>query len=271
MVEDNGSMIGHAGYILQEASNQYEIVGVATKKSRLREGIGSKLISVICKKISLFGYKNVVLHTLDHERNQAAVAFYERLGFTKINLEIDYYTKGFHRLSLLKSLDLEALKHKIRNIREGEIGLVSSILEEAALWLQSTGREMWNEQQYSVAGLLQAYPDADMVLCLIDEEAVGTMVLQEEDKLLWPNHHEPSLYLHKLAVKRQYAGTGLSEAMVGWAKKQGSLQGKRYLRLDCAADRPRLCAFYERQGFVKLREALLLNRYPTAFYELTIE
>lgn len=100
-------MIGHAGHILQEAIDQYEIVGVATKKSRLREGIDSKLISVIIKKIALFEYKNIVLYTLGHERNQAAVAFFERLGFTKLNLEINYYTKGFHRLTLLKSLDLE--------------------------------------------------------------------------------------------------------------------------------------------------------------------
>lgn len=266
---DSEGVIGHAGYVFQEDTNRYEIIGVATKMSRLREGVGNMLIAAICKKIRLLGHKTVILYTLEHERNQAAVAFYERLGFIKLNLEMDYYSTGYHRLTMMRPLNWETPKLVIRSIQQDEIGIVSSILEEAALWLKRTGREMWTKEQYSVEGLLSSYRTTNMYLAFIGDQAVATMILLEEDNSLWPNG-EPALYLHKLAVNRQYAGAGLAEAMIGWAKKQACLRGKRYLRLDCAAERPRLCAFYEGQGFIKAREALVLNKYPTAFYEILL-
>lgn len=108
MVDDREGVIGHAGYVLQEDANRYEIVGFATKMSRLRKGVSSRLIAAICKKIEQIGHKTVILYTLEHERNQAAVAFYERLGFIKLNLEMDYYSTGYHRLTLMKPLHWEA-------------------------------------------------------------------------------------------------------------------------------------------------------------------
>jgi ribosomal protein S18 acetylase RimI-like enzyme len=108
MVDDSEGVVGHAGYVLQEDANQYEIVGVATKMSRLRNGVSSRLIATICKKIEQLGHTTVVLYTLQHEQNQAAVAFYERLGFIKLNLEMNYYSTGYHRLTLMKHLHQEA-------------------------------------------------------------------------------------------------------------------------------------------------------------------
>ena len=104
MIDGDENVIGHAGYILREATNLFEIVGVATRTDQVRKGIGSSLITTICKKVGELGYKEIVLHTLDHEQNQAALAFYERMGFQRINLEMDYYFAGYHRLTLLKSL-----------------------------------------------------------------------------------------------------------------------------------------------------------------------
>ncbi|MFB9752362.1 GNAT family N-acetyltransferase [Paenibacillus hodogayensis] len=168
-------------------------------------------------------------------------------------------------------MDSEAAELLIRRIREDEIGEVSLILEEAALWLKREGRDMWTEKQYSVRGLLDSYTVADMYLGFLDQQAVATMVLQEKDLLFGADDHKPCLYLHKLAARRSYARTGMAAQMITWAKRMAAARGKHTLRLDCAADRPRLCEFYEKQGFVKVREALILNQYPTAFYEIRID
>ncbi|WP_127583578.1 GNAT family N-acetyltransferase [Paenibacillus koleovorans] len=162
-----------------------------------------------------------------------------------------------------------AEKLVVRHIHEEEHTQVSIILEEASLWLMEKGQPMWTESQYSVHGLLNRYRSADMCLGFIGQQAVAAMILPEQKPSYWPDDSQPSLYLHKLAVRRSYSGTGVAAGMVAWAIEQAALRGKYALRLDCASDRSQLCAFYEKQGFVKLKETLLYNQYPTAFYEIS--
>ncbi|WP_458127264.1 hypothetical protein [Paenibacillus sp. Z3-2] len=51
-----------------------------------------------------YGCSDVMLYTLDHEKNQAALVFYERMKFQRERVDMNYYTSGFHRLALVKSL-----------------------------------------------------------------------------------------------------------------------------------------------------------------------
>ncbi|WP_127544595.1 N-acetyltransferase [Paenibacillus amylolyticus] len=104
MVDEADVVIGHAGYIFQPTVNRYEIVGVVTCKSHLRQGVARGLITKICIKIAEFGIGDVMLYTLDHEENEAALVFYERMNFQKEGVDMNYYTSGFHRLSLVKTL-----------------------------------------------------------------------------------------------------------------------------------------------------------------------
>jgi hypothetical protein len=55
--------------------------------------------------------------------------------------------------------------------------------------------------------------------------------------------------------------------MIEWAKKEAKRRNKTFLRLDCAADRPKLCSFYEKHGFRKVGERLILQKFPTALFE----
>ncbi|WP_128103201.1 N-acetyltransferase [Paenibacillus sp. DCT19] len=104
MTDESDVAIGHAGYIFQPNINSYEIVGVVTSKAHLRQGVACALISKICTKINEFGCSEVVLYTLDHEKNQAALLFYERLNFQRELLDMNYYASGFHRLALVRTL-----------------------------------------------------------------------------------------------------------------------------------------------------------------------
>ena len=78
---------------------------------------------------------------------------------------------------------------------------------------------------------------------------VGMLLLQWSDRELWGDVPEDAGYVHKLAVRRAYAGEGLGREMLRWAEGEAAAAGKRYLRLDCMADNPPLRAYYERAGF----------------------
>ena len=49
---------------------------------------------------------------------------------------------------------------------------------------------------------------------------------------------------------RRFAGRGISSALLSWAVERARSLRKGYLRLDCEASRPKLCAVYESFGFL---------------------
>src|SRR5690348_9879016 len=148
----------------------------------------------------------------------------------------------------------------VRPIRADETELFASLLQEAAEWLAELGQSMWSPEQLSAERLLKQNAMSEMFVGCIDGVPVATMIVQETER------HD-SLFLHKLCVRRSVAKTGCSTVMIEWAKREVRNRGKTYLRLDCAADRPKLRSFYESCGFMKVRERLVLQQYPTAFYE----
>lgn len=127
---------------------------------------------------------------------------------------------------------------------------------------------MWTEEQVSVEKLLHDYSIHDMYIGFMNNEAASVMILQEDDSFIWQDdHNTESLYLHKLCIRRTYAKRGISQQMIHWAKSHTKSLHKKSLRLDCAADRPHLCEFYAKHGFMKVKEILFRGKYPTALYE----
>lgn len=85
-----------------------------------------------------------------------------------------------------------------------------------------------------------------------DGKMAGTVKFQLEDPSFWPDvaQHD-SAFIHRLAVRRRFAGGDVSLALLRWAVERTRTLNRRYLRLDCDASRPRLRAVYERFGFTQ--------------------
>lgn len=130
---------------------------------------------------------------------------------------------------------------------------------------------MWHPEELSPTALLESYRIGEMHLgWLSHDEPVAAMVLQEEDRTFWPDVPPgESLFVHKLAVVRRYGGRGLSRSMLDAARDLALATGKAYLRLDCAAGRPRLRGLYESYGFRCVGEGRV-GPFDTAFYELRL-
>ncbi len=96
-------------------------------------------------------------------------------------------------------------------------------------------------------------PDIELGLFYIafhGDVAAGVVKFQTEDLVFWSDIPQAdSAFIHRLAVRRSFAGGSISAQLMQWAIDQSRDLGKRYLRLDCAADRLRLRLFYESFGF----------------------
>lgn len=145
------------------------------------------------------------------------------------------------------------------------------ILTEAANWVeQMDGTIMWVEGELE-EHRVRAEAEAGMfVVAEAEGIVVGAIRFQLDDRLFWPDlDGRDSAFVHRLAVRRSHAGQGISTALVQWTVDRARSLGKRYLRLDCDADRTRLREMYERFGF-RLHSYRQVGAYYVSRYELPL-
>ncbi len=95
------------------------------------------------------------------------------------------------------------------------------------------------------------------------------MKVELEDAHFWPEV-EPgtSAFVHKLAVRRAWAKTGVSTALLSYARARAQQLGRTHLRLDCVANREGLRSLYEGFGFA-LHSVVQMGATSFARYEIS--
>jgi RimJ/RimL family protein N-acetyltransferase len=155
----------------------------------------------------------------------------------------------------------------IRRASPAEAGIVSAILTEAAQWLVERGEPLWKAGELSPEAIATDVADGLFYLAWIGSDAAGVFKMQDEDLLFWPDvPQREAIYLHRIAVSRSHAGGKVVDAMIDFARHSTVAAGRRFLRLDCVASRAKLCAVYEKHGFVK-HSARQVGPYFVARYQ----
>ncbi len=171
---------------------------------------------------------------------------------------------------VIKSFAREKMTFFISKANKTDVNIVSSILTEAAIWLDSIGQPLWKSSELLPGSIIDDIRLGLYYLVRIDGCEVGTFKFQLEDKLIWPEiPQNESVFIHRLAVKRQFAGKGIPDQIIGWAKNHAKNIGKRFLRLDCEL-RPKLCSIYETRGFTKHSEKTV-GPWRVARYEYDLQ
>ena len=140
----------------------------------------------------------------------------------------------------------------VERVAVGDEERVSAILTEAATWLAGKGEPNWALESVSPAGVAPTVATGEAYVAVVDGADVATWFHQARDPLWWPEFaadDDRHRYLHKFALRRRAAGTGVSSAVIGWNVEATRCAGSRWLRLDCL-DRPAMRRLYERAGFV---------------------
>ncbi|MGQ8871608.1 GNAT family N-acetyltransferase [Paenibacillus sp. TSA_86.1] len=135
---------------------------------------------------------------------------------------------------------------------------VLSLLVETASWLKSQGSSQWSallqgEDSHDTPSAIRR---GDVFVFKKEAEIAGMVILMKKpspwDIKLWGDHahaDDKALYLHRLAIRRKYARTGLGKSILQWSTSGIQFKEKSLVRLDCGADNVRLNAFYAGNGF----------------------
>ena len=158
----------------------------------------------------------------------------------------------------------------IRRATATDLPLVSSVLNEAAAWLAAKNQPIWQPDELAPATLAPDVEAGFYYLAFENGEALGVMRLTDNDPSFWPDApHGEAIYVHRLAVRRAFAGGTVSHALLRFAIDEAKRRRSGAVRLDCIAARPKLRALYEHFGF-RYHSDRLVGPYHVARYEYVL-
>lgn len=133
---------------------------------------------------------------------------------------------------------------------------VMELLVSAAEWLRDKGSSQWSGllQGEDTHNMREAIAQGHVFLFRQKAELAGVVMLLPEasewDRRLWGDEgHGESVYLHRLAIDRRFAGAGLGRTIMAWAETGVSCPGKTKIRLDCVSENKALQSFYSGMGY----------------------
>ncbi|MYV42665.1 GNAT family N-acetyltransferase [Streptomyces sp. SID1328] len=136
-----------------------------------------------------------------------------------------------------------------------DVSKLLTFREEAAAWLRGLGSDQWS-RPYPADKLL-ATIEAGTVFMLRDgHTTAGTITLTPDaEEGLWTDDElaEPSMFVNKLTVAREYAGQNLGGRLLDWAGDRAHRAGARWLRLDAWTTNEGLQRYYLALGFTHVR------------------
>jgi GNAT superfamily N-acetyltransferase len=117
---------------------------------------------------------------------------------------------------------------------------------------------VWADAELREQDFLRAAGLGELVMGFSGDCSAATMLLQSSDPIYWPEAApNTALYLHKIAVLREFAGRGWLTRLVDFAAQDARDRAIRRLRLDTLWRSP-LQGLYARHGFVAVDEAALV-------------
>lgn len=154
--------------------------------------------------------------------------------------------------------------------RPSDAAAIAAVLREAAQWLADQKKPLWAVSDFSDESVQRDVDGGLYAVAKVDDAVVGVVRFQREDLTFWPDADPgSSAFLHKLAVRRTWAGQGVSAALLAFGREHARSLGLRYLRLDCVADRQPLRTLYEGFGFT-LRDSVWKGRREFARYQIVL-
>jgi GNAT superfamily N-acetyltransferase len=152
--------------------------------------------------------------------------------------------------------------------RATDLPTVLAMREEASQWLAERGvdqwREPWPTEEAQEARILASIRAGETWMVRDTDGATAATVALDEyaDPRLWDpvERQQPALYLHRLIVRRGWAGLGVQ--VLDWAAQRAARLNKAWVRIDVWTHNHALHRYYLAHGFDHVR-TLNLADYPS--------
>ncbi|MFS8203266.1 GNAT family N-acetyltransferase (plasmid) [Streptomyces sp. CWNU-52B] len=147
---------------------------------------------------------------------------------------------------------------KITSAIPADLDQLLNFRKEAAGWISELGSDQWS-RPYPADRLLATIETGTVFMLRDEGRTAGTVTLTPEaEEGLWSVGElgDPSMFVNKLTVARDYAGRNLGGMLLDWAGDRAYHAGAKWLRLDAWTSNERLQRYYLEQGFQHVRTVL---------------
>ena len=129
-----------------------------------------------------------------------------------------------------------------------DLEVALEVYRGVCLWLNDVRgiTDQW-DRDVSQEEIQKLITSGELYLATLRGEVAGAFKLNEHDSH-WDDDGA-ALYVHAFAVNRKFKGQGLGQMMLDEAGEKARRRGKRFLRLDCMNENPRLKQVYTEAGF----------------------
>ncbi len=106
----------------------------------------------------------------------------------------------------------------------------------------------------------------------LNGEPAGCMILQWQDRVWWPDApYGQAAYLHKLCVRRPFAGMGIPQQFLTFIRRACTQRGTSYIRLDTGLQEPVVRGIYLNLGFRIVKKIEYDNGRGMLLYEAPVQ
>lgn len=157
-------------------------------------------------------------------------------------------------------------------IKSNDVDESINIMKEVAEWGRSKGYRVWLDEWLTREQLINDEATEE-TFCVgyVDKEPACTMILQWSDRTWWPKAvNYEAAYIHKLCVRRKFAGMGLVQQCMEFAIKECKRNGAKFIRLDTGRDEEKMRRLYTSLGFKIVELVQLKNNKEMALFEYEI-
>ncbi len=153
-----------------------------------------------------------------------------------------------------------------------EFDTIFNVLHENAIWLLSKDIFQWPldwleslkpEIKVSITSGL-------FYIAEVDHKKVAVVEIKTEPEEIWNNDTTRALYIHKLAIIREYENCHLGQEILSLITLKAIHENIKILRLDCVAHNNKLRSYYESCGF-ELKDVVKKDDISLALYEYNIK
>jgi GNAT superfamily N-acetyltransferase len=155
----------------------------------------------------------------------------------------------------------------ITQANDDDLSAVLAMRYEASAWLAEIGIDQWRHHWPNKDAMVErvgaSIQAGETWMVRDDQDQLAATVALDTyaDPQLWTPDEidEPAMYLHRLIVRRPYAGLGAE--ILDWASARAAHLDKRWVRIDVWTDNTPLHDYYQRNGFTHVRT--LDSDYPS--------
>ncbi len=156
------------------------------------------------------------------------------------------------------------------------------VIKHAGECLKQSGKDVsywWDPKNLSASFFNDFSKPEEFYVMVKDGKTAGAVILQTEQTLQdWSSvdgvglvNRSRAVYVHYLAVEREFAGKGISQMLLDFAKKLTREKNRYLIRLDTNADEPKLKELYEGYGFKAVGELDEEDGHRTVLYEMYLK